>query len=98
MDCHVGASTTKGSAVTSTKPVDTRTHLEILLNIGNNKAERVGGFRNLQSRNQAKLTTKGLTEATEKVATAVSEPGELSEVEISKMISFLKPFIPILAV
>ncbi|KAG8379348.1 hypothetical protein BUALT_Bualt07G0079000 [Buddleja alternifolia] len=51
---------------------------------------RIGGFKNLQSRNQANLASHEPNEVPEKPTTMVPELGEFSEDEISKLRSFLK--------
>ena len=51
---------------------------------------RMGGFKNLHLKNQKNLTTKEPNETPAKAATIVSELGEFSEDEISKLRSFLK--------
>ncbi|KAG8381704.1 hypothetical protein BUALT_Bualt05G0000400 [Buddleja alternifolia] len=51
---------------------------------------RIGGFKNLQSRNQANLASHEPYEVPEKPTTMVPELGEFSEDEISKLRSFLK--------
>lgn len=48
----------------------------------------MGSFKNLQSRKQANLAMKEPNEASEKVATVVSQLGGFSEDEISKLRSF----------
>ena len=119
-------SKTEGSAMISTKLVDTRIMPQNLLNQSKNSfycrqqqkredlwctyckkskhtkdtcfklhgkeavLSRMGGFKNLQPKNHANLTTKEPNETPEKAATIVSELGEFSEDEISKLRSFLK--------